>query len=535
MIRRLAPDGARVFAAVIVGVAVARSAWAASSNGVQPPLAQTPQPGPYPWPTVDAPGGVTPAAPSPSPAPAPKPTAPKTAAPTEKRVEPAAPPPVAPKAPPAAPQTKALEPAAPKPPEPAATPAGTPSQFPSAAPTAAPAPVQATPPPPPVEPVPAPATETSMGAWGEALVQMNRDHHVRARLPWLAVDFRHRPISWLQLVAAAELEEANRFGLEQLQVQILPHPAFSLRFGLVLLPLGIINLWHVPTTFLTVDRPLTDRLIIPTTWRELGAGVFGALGDAARYDFQVVAGLDAAGFSGAAPLWGGRGNGRAFAVNDAAFVGRLELGHAPEGFAVGGGAYWGGASGGHAELSGVSVSVFEADARYRGGGFDLRAEAAEFFISNSYRVNEYLGLINHDTVPSSGRGLYAQAGYDVLATNVPGARQGLVFFAGFENVNPRSRLSPNNYNPPTITPPGGTPPNSPSPARSFVRGGICYLPIPAVAIKTDVQVALDPEGAEPGTLTTRTGAPGKPKTLPDSVVDAARGQTWVSVAVAFAF
>ena len=234
MIRRLAPGGAQVFAAVFVGVAVARSAWPASPNGLQPPLAQTPPPGPYPWPTVEAPGGVTPAPPSPTP---PKPPAAKTPAPTEKRVEPAVPAPVAPKAAPAAPPAKVPEPAAPKPP---ATPAGTPSQFPSAAPTAPRAPIKA-PPPPAVEPVP--ATETSVGAWGEALVQINRDHQVRARLPWLALELRHRPISWLQLVAGAELEEANRFGLEQVQVQILPHPAFSLRFGLVLLPLGIINLW----------------------------------------------------------------------------------------------------------------------------------------------------------------------------------------------------------------------------------------------------------------------------------------------------
>ena len=43
------------------------------------------------------------------------------------------------------------------------------------------------------------------------------------------------------------------------------------------------------------------------------------------------------------------------------------------------------------------------------------------------------------------------------------------------------------------------------------------------------------ESAEAGALMTRTGVPGKPKALPDAVVDAGRGQTWVSVAVAFAF
>jgi hypothetical protein len=364
---------------------------------------------------------------------------------------------------------------------------------------------------------------------------MNRDRDVAGRLPSLVLTFRHRPVPWFQLLAAAELEEVSHFGLEQLQIQLTPTAEFNVRLGLVLLPLGIINLWHEPTTFLTVDRPLTDRLIIPTTWRELGVGIFGALGTDARYEVQLVAGLDAAGFSADAPLWGGRGNGGVVAAHDAAVVGRLELGRSPKGFALGGGGYWGGASGGHAELDGVTVGLLEADARFRGAGFDLRAEAAEFFIRNSYKVNDYLGLLAQDAVPSRGRGFYAQAGYDVLAATEPATRQELVFFAGFENVNARSRMSPYNYNPPAITGPGGTPPNAPSPAQSFVRGGICYRPIAALAFKVDVQVALDDEGAAPAPPVTAPGAPATPKALPGFVAEAARGRTLVGAAAAFGF
>jgi hypothetical protein len=380
-----------------------------------------------------------------------------------------------------------------------------------------------------------PPSETSIGAYGEALVQMDRDHDVKGRVPWLVLTFRHQPVPWFQLYAEAELEEASHFGLEQLEVQLRAHPAFNLRAGFVLLPLGIINLWHEPTTFLTVDRPLTDRLIIPTTWRELGAGIFGALGTDARYEVQVVAGLDGAGFSAAAPLWGARGNGGVLAVHDAALVGRLEVGRPRSGLAVGGGAYWGGASGGHAQLADVSASLLEVDARFRGAGFDLRAEAAEFSIVNSYKVNDYLGLLGQDAVPARGRGFYAQAGYDVLAAADPPTRQELVFFAGFENVNPRSRMSPYNYNPPTITAAGTTPPNAPSPSRSFVRGGLCYRPVAALAFKVDVQVALDAEGAAPAPPMTVAGAPGAPKPLPGFVADAARGKTLVSAAAAFLF
>ena len=50
----------------------------------------------------------------------------------------------------------------------------------------------------------------------------------------------------------------------------------------------------------------------------------------------------------------------------------------------------------------------------RGGGVDLRAEYAQVFILNSYRINDYLGLLGQDAVPRTGRGGYVQLGYDVL-------------------------------------------------------------------------------------------------------------------------
>jgi hypothetical protein len=49
----------------------------------------------------------------------------------------------------------------------------------------------------------------------------------------------------------------------------------NLRGGLLLAPFGIINEVHEPTTFFGVFRPLTERFVIPTTWRENGIGIFG--------------------------------------------------------------------------------------------------------------------------------------------------------------------------------------------------------------------------------------------------------------------
>ena len=274
-------------------------------------------------------------------------------------------------------------------------------------------------------------------------------------------------------------------------------------------------------------------LIIPTTWRELGVEIFGELAPGLTYQLQVVSGLDAAKFSAPAPLAGGRGNGRTLAIHNAAFAGRLA--YTIEGFTLGGGGYYGGADAGHPELAGVRAGVAEGDVSFRRGGFELRAELAELFIVNSWKVNDYLGLLGQDAVPARGRGVYAQAGYDILRLLEEGSGQELVFFAGYENVNPRSRMSEFNYNPPTITGPGELPPSAPSPARSLLRGGFCYRPWPSVALKGDIQYALSGATALPVTPVPVAGAPGTPTALPDDLAAASRARTLVGFSLALAF
>ncbi len=402
----------------------------------------------------------------------------------------------------------------------------------------APRPVAAPPPLPPAPATPAEAKapkprRTTFDFWLDGQLLFDRDFTGDARLRWLLAGLDHRPTDWVRFYGAVELESGTRFGLEQLHLGMMPHRLFGVRAGLLLLALGIINLHHQPTTYLTVDRPLTDLLIIPTTWRELGAEIFGELAPGLRYQLQMVSGLDAAGFSAAAPLAGGRGNGRSLAVHEPAFVGRLELG--VSGFTVGGGGYYGGAAAGHPELVGVRVGLAEGDLAFRGGGFELRAEFAEFFIVNSWRVNDYLGLLGQDAVPARGRGVYAQAGYDVLRLEETPGGQELVFFAGYENVNPRSRMSDFNYNPPAITGPGELPPSAPSAARSLVRGGFCYRPWPWVAFKGDIQYALSGSTALPVTPLPLAGAPGTPTALPDDLAAASRARTLVGFSLALAF
>jgi hypothetical protein len=365
-------------------------------------------------------------------------------------------------------------------------------------------------------------------------VFIDRDGNADWDLRRLMARLTHKPAPWLRFHVEAGIENADAFGAQQALVEAAPVPEFGVRAGLLLLPLGIINQTNAPQTYLTVDRPLTDQLIIPTIWRELGAGIFGELAGALRYELDVVRGLDGADFAAQAPIAGGRGNGHGFGSGGAAVTGRIEL-FGAGGFVMGASGYYGSASGSQPLLDGVRVGIVEADARLRAGGFDLRAEYAQLFVFNSYRVNDYLGLLGQDAVAKSGRGAYVQIGYDVLRLGGAQTRQELVFFGAFENVNPRSAMSAYNFNPPTITPPGEPRPNDPSPARSFVRGGVVYRPLPELAFKVDLQVALDAELPPPAAPVTLAGAPGTPRPLEAELAEASRGRTKVGLAVGFAF
>lgn len=73
-----------------------------------------------------------------------------------------------------------------------------------------------------------------------------------------------------RLVSEIEVEHANEIYIEQGYIDYLHSDTFSVQFGTFLLPVGIMNLVHEPTTFLGVQRSQSETRIIPSTWRENG-------------------------------------------------------------------------------------------------------------------------------------------------------------------------------------------------------------------------------------------------------------------------
>ena len=69
------------------------------------------------------------------------------------------------------------------------------------------------------------------------------------------------------------------------------------RAGLVLMPLGFLNEIHEPVTYFGNFRPEVERVIIPTTWSDLGTGIFGQLWHPdLQYRTYITTSLNAEGF-----------------------------------------------------------------------------------------------------------------------------------------------------------------------------------------------------------------------------------------------
>jgi len=65
--------------------------------------------------------------------------------------------------------------------------------------------------------------------------------------------------------------------LEFAQLDYLLTEAINLRAGILLMPVGKFNLLHDSPLNDLPDRPMVDRLVIPSTWFESGAGIYGTL------------------------------------------------------------------------------------------------------------------------------------------------------------------------------------------------------------------------------------------------------------------
>src|SRR5213595_181273 len=137
-------------------------------------------------------------------------------------------------------------------------------------------------------------------------------------------------------------QAGGEVSLEQAYLDYRLADWITLRTGLVLPPVGIINETHEPPAFNGVDRPGFDHDVIPTTWREIGVGAVGTVPGRSglAYRVYVVNGLRAEGLSAGEGIREGRQEGRRASFANPSVTGRLEW--ARPGVKIGGSFWYGG-------------------------------------------------------------------------------------------------------------------------------------------------------------------------------------------------
>jgi len=233
-------------------------------------------------------------------------------------------------------------------------------------------------------------------------------------------------------------DKDGEVSVEFAYVDYLWRDAVNVRAGLLLLPMGFINELHEPTVFLGTMRPETERRIIPTTWRETGAGIFGDIGPF-TYRTYVVNGFDASGFS-AKGLRGGRQNGSKAKADDFAWTGRLDY-VATQGLVAGLSGYYGNSGQGLEDGAGTidaGTSIFEAHVDWRFKGLELRLLGTRAKVDDVARLNQALGLTGGDSIGETLVGGYVQVGYDVLLHR--GRRSRLIPFLRQETLNTQDEV-----------------------------------------------------------------------------------------------
>lgn len=278
-------------------------------------------------------------------------------------------------------------------------------------------------------------------------------------------------------------EEKGEVSVEFAALDFFLHKMANVRAGMVLLPMGFINQIHEPPFFFGNNRPEVERQIIPSTWREIGVGLFGELAPNLTYTTYVVNGLNAKEFASSGIREGRQGGSQAKA-EDLAFVGRMD--YAPvwaPGVSVGGSAYFGN-SGQNQLYAGQQVDAFtqlyEGHIQWKYRGLEFRALGSWGHINDA----EVLSADKGQTIGSSNYGWYTEVGYDVLPWIFRDTTQYLAPFFRYEQFD-------------TIaTAPTGFLDDD-SRDRSIYQFGLQYKPIPNVVIKADYRNFMSRKGDLP--------------------------------------
>ena len=325
----------------------------------------------------------------------------------------------------------------------------------------------------------------SIGGYGEAMYQnyvgdKTADDKNNADLERMVLYAGYKFSDRILFNSEIEFEHASsgegaelkgEVGVEFAALDFFIDPMANIRTGLVLMPMGFINQIHEPPFFFGNHRPEVEQRIIPSTWREMGVGLFGQITPSLTYTTYLVNGLNAEGFQSSG-IKEGRGGGSEAKSEDFGYVGRMDYTpFALPGVTIGGSAYVGN-SGQNQAYAGSKANVFtqlyEGHLQWKYRGLEFRTLGSWGHIDNAGILSAAAG----QTIGSENYGWYSEIGYDVMPLLIPASLQYLAPFFRYEKMDTIAK-APNGFA------------DDLSQDRQIYQFGLQYKPIPNVVIKAD--------------------------------------------------
>lgn len=285
----------------------------------------------------------------------------------------------------------------------------------------------------------------TIGGYGEILYNQPNNLNGELDVQRLVMLFGYKFDERVQFVTEIEYEHVKEVYVEQAFVNYSIANAVNIRAGLMLVPMGIINEFHEPTTFNGVERPSMDNKIVPTTWREIGIGVAGRLdGLALRYQAYLFNGFishdgEAGKLKGSNGLRGGRQKGAESMVDQFNLSTKLDYYGIPN-LRIGLSGYQGRTQAddnvNDVLGSDIGVSMIGLDARYKWMNFSARGQYVNAKLSDTEAYNAFTG----GDLGSELEGFYLEAAYNLLPiTN----KQRLDAFVRYEQYDTHSEVAGN--------------------------------------------------------------------------------------------
>ena len=263
-----------------------------------------------------------------------------------------------------------------------------------------------------------------------------------------------------QLVTELEFEHVKEIYVEQMFLQYKLNNSINLRGGLLLAPMGVVNLYHEPTVYNGVERPLLSHDIAPSTWREIGFGASGLILPAfLKYQVYVMNGFKsydngAAQIGGASGLRGGRQKAAESFISSPNFTGRVEY-FGIRGLNLGLSGYFGETQStlydgiekddelakAKADSSVVGISMIGVDARYSFEGFKFTGQLYFNGLDNVEEYNAFTSDKGGGDLGSSMFGYYVDFSYNVLKSAQ--TQKELIPFIRYSNFDTHYSVSKN--------------------------------------------------------------------------------------------